>query len=96
MIEEARRILAAKASDALPDLDSLLEATEQLPTMGQAPDLLASIPLPEKDQPVMAAAILGSCDALVTGDRTHFGPLFGTVFQGVALYSPAELGRILL
>jgi hypothetical protein len=29
--------------------------------------------LPDKDQPVLAAAIRLRCNVLVTGDRTHFG-----------------------
>ena len=31
------------------------------------------------------------CDALVTGDRTHFGAGYGKVFDGVTIYSPAQL-----
>lgn len=96
VIEEARRNLGGKAPSALPELDSLLSAMERLPTLPADEDLLAAIPLPEKDQPVLAAAIRGGCDALVTGDRTHFGSLFGTVFEGVAVYSPTEAAEALL
>jgi hypothetical protein len=39
---------------------------ERLPTLRPDADLLASIPLPEKDQPVLAAAIRGGCDTLIT------------------------------
>jgi hypothetical protein len=31
------------------------------------------------------------CDALVTGDRTHFGPGYGQTFGGVTMYLPAQL-----
>ena len=96
MIEEARRNLEAKNPSALLDLDSLLSAMERLPTRRPDADLLASIPLPEKDQPVLAAAVRGGCDTLITGDRTHFGPLYGTVFQGVIVYSPAQAAEALL
>jgi len=96
VIEEARRNLVAKAPAALLDLDSILATMERLPTLPLDRDLLAAIPLPEKDQPVLAAAIRGHCDALVTGDRSHFGSLFGTVFEGVAVFSPAEAAVALL
>lgn len=39
--------------------------------------------LPEKDRPVLAAAIRLRCDALLTGDRTHFGAGYGRAFGGV-------------
>ena len=96
VIEEARRNLEVKNPSALLDLDSLLSTMERLSTRRPEADLLASIPLPEKDQPVLAAAIRGGCDTLITGDRTHFGTLFGTVFQGVIVYSPAQAAEALL
>jgi predicted nucleic acid-binding protein len=96
VIEEARRNLAVKAPAALHDLDALLSTMKRLPTFPPDKILWASIPLPEKDQPVLAAAIRGGCDALVTGDRTHFGLLFGTVFEGVAVFAPTEAAQALL
>ena len=38
------------------------------------------------------AAIALRCDALVTGDRTHFGAGYGQAFDGVTIYAPAQLG----
>jgi hypothetical protein len=49
--------------------------------------------LPEKDQPVLVAAMALKCDALVTGDRTHFDPGYGKTFGGVTVYSPAQLAQ---
>lgn len=95
VIEEARRNLAAKAPAALPEFDALLLTLECQPTFPSDHDRLSSIPLPDKDKPVLAAAIQGGCGALVTGDRTHFSPLFGTVFAGVAIHSPAEAAEAL-
>jgi hypothetical protein len=37
---------------------------------------------------VLAAAIALGCDALVTGDRTHFGAGYGKRFAGVTIHSP--------
>jgi hypothetical protein len=47
----------------------------------------------EKDWPVVAAAVRLNCDALLTGDRTHFGSLFGRRLLGVAVHSPRSLAE---
>ena len=93
---EARRNVAAKAgSEAVNDLQALLSRMEvsavQYPPLAQAPVLW----LPEKDRPVLVAAMALKCDALVTGDRTHFGTGYGKTFDGVTLYSPAQLAQAL-
>jgi hypothetical protein len=63
----------------------------------QAGDALqGELRLPEKDRPVLAAAVRHGCQALVTGDRRHFGPLFGETLQGVTIYSPRSLAEALL
>jgi hypothetical protein len=41
--------------------------------------------------PVVAAAVRLACDALVSGDRTHFGALHGKELLGVAIHSPRSL-----
>jgi hypothetical protein len=52
--------------------------------------------LPLKDVPILAAAVQGRCDLLVTGDRAHFGPLYGRRLRGVEVLSPADaLARLL-
>jgi predicted nucleic acid-binding protein len=51
--------------------------------------------LPEKDRPVLAAAIQSRCDVLLTGDKTHFGPLYGRVLEGVTIHSPASLACLI-
>src|SRR5438105_1866370 len=80
--EEARRNLAVKAPDGLSALEALLA---RLHVAGahpaEAPDIAPS--LAEKDRPVLAAAIRLECAALVTGDRTHFGALYGRTLRGV-------------
>jgi predicted nucleic acid-binding protein len=96
VIEEARRNLLAKAPDRVPTLEALLA---RMTTMGaQRIDaaLEASFPLPEKDRRVLAAAIRHDCGALVTGDRTHFGALYGRTIRGVTIYSPRSIAETLL
>jgi hypothetical protein len=47
--------------------------------------------LPEKDRLVLAAAVALECDALVTGDRSHFGKFYGRLLAGVMIHSPRSL-----
>lgn len=96
VLEEARRNLAAKApgrETALPVLLKRLEAVELHPSGLSA---AAAIALAEKDRPVLAAAIRSGCEALVTGDRTHFGRFYGKTLGGVAIHSPRSLAEKLL
>lgn len=87
---EAQRNITAKADAGTDYLQALLSRIEHRPTRHGASDAVANW-LPEKDRPVLLAAISGKCDASVTGDRTHFGPGYGKTFGGVAVYSPAQL-----
>ncbi|MBI4293892.1 MAG: PIN domain-containing protein [Betaproteobacteria bacterium] len=98
VLEEARRNLAAKAPEGLVVLDSLVARIEvaRAQSFDAALDAALPLPLPDQDRPVLAAAIRLGCAALVTGDRTHFGPLYGKSFRGVAIHSPRSLAQALL
>ena len=89
--EEARRNIAAKAPDTLPVLEAILARMPRVDA--HAGELLPEtiLLLPEKDRPVLAAAIRLRCAALLTGDSTHFGALYGKRIQGVAIHSPRSL-----
>ena len=91
VLEEARRNLERKGPAALVRLGEIIGDVEV--TAFRPPGRLpaAAGALPAKDAPVLAAAIRLRCDALVTGDRTHFGPLFGRSISGVTIYSPRML-----
>ena len=93
---EARRNIDAKATgDAAQYLQALLMQIEVSPVLYPAMAQSAALWLPEKDRPVLMAAMALKCDALITGDRTHFGPGYGKTFDGVTLYSPAQLAQAL-
>ena len=100
VIAEARRNLEAKGTEALQVLDALLMRLDV--TAGAPPATAATVNahetswLPENDRPVLSAAILLGCDALVTGDRTHFGPGYGHTFGGVTIHSPRSLAEHIL
>jgi predicted nucleic acid-binding protein len=96
VIEEARRNLAAKAREGLGMLDELLRRVHVAPLHPGSPAPATRPPLPEKDRPVLAAAILLHCDALLTGDRTHFGKLWGHTVGGVTIHSPRSLAEMIL
>lgn len=88
---EARRNIEVKFPEAVDDLESLLAGCEILTELcaplagGIAPELT------EKDRPVLAAAIQHRYDVLVTGDKTHFRPLYGQSIKGVMIHSPGSL-----
>ncbi len=93
---EAKRNIAAKADAAsMGYLQALLARIEVAAVQFGHPTAPALLWLPEKDRPVLQAAIALKCDALVTGDRTHFGAGFGKTWSGVTLYSPSQLAQML-
>jgi len=98
VVAEARRNLDAKASaDAITYLDGLLAQIEvrQVSYAEVAHEESLVGWLPEKDRPVLLAAMAMRCDVLLTGDRTHFGTAYGKTFAGVTVYAPAQLARVL-
>ncbi|HCZ14752.1 MAG TPA: DNA-binding protein [Candidatus Accumulibacter sp.] len=96
VVAEARRNLTAKGPEALDVLDTLL-ADLQIAAAAPAAEQRGELDwLPEKDRPVLAAAIRLGCEVLVTGDRTHFGPGYGRRFAGVTIHSPRTLTEHIL
>lgn len=96
VVAEARRNLELKAPGVLGMLDSLLERSEVAPIQALDLDRESTLRLPEKDRPVLAAAIPLGCEALVTGDRTHFGAFYGRTIHGVKIHSPRSIAELLL
>jgi hypothetical protein len=91
VVGEARRNLASKAPGAGAVLDRLLLHMSQVRDRPAAVRMGELEFLPEKDRPVLAAAIRGGCGALVTGDVAHFGRWFGKTVGGVTIHSPRSL-----
>ena len=95
---EAVRNIAAKAdAQAISDLKTLLGSVEvtavQFAQQSSARQSAVQW-LPEKDRPVLIAAMALGCDALVTGDSTHVGAGFGKRFEGVLVCSPRQLAEL--
>jgi predicted nucleic acid-binding protein len=95
VVEEARRNLALKGPDALESLERILAGLETGPFRPAQllPRLAARVH--EKDRPVLGAAVHMACDVLLTGDRTHFGTLYGESLLGVTVHSPRSLAESL-
>lgn len=87
---EARRNLAAKAPKSVVALEALLAECHSgpfLPITSEIDKALSNLPV--DDRPVLAAAIRLGCEVLMTGDKRHFGSLYGGRVHGVAIHSPA-------
>lgn len=52
------------------------------------------IVLPEKDAPILLAAIDARSDYLLTGDYRHFGRYFGKKIEGILISSPANYFKL--
>ena len=96
VVEEARRNLALKAPQGLAVLEALLLKMHVAPAQPGDLALEATLPLPEKDRPVLAAAIRQRCAALITGDRTHFRRHYGKTVHGVTIHSPRSIAEALV
>lgn len=89
-IEEARRNLTLKSAEGSDALESLLRRLDRVPEAGaRLVEWSAAQGLPDKDAPILAAAVAAGADLLVTGDRTHFGHLEGRTVASVLIVSPA-------
>ena len=96
-IEEARRNLAARYPHRLADLESLLGTVEVTPEPRAATlEWAASMGLPPKDAPILAAAVDSRCHVLATGDRRDFGRLLGRRVRGTVVMLPADAIGLLL
>jgi uncharacterized protein len=86
VIEEARRNLGSR--DKLKRLEGLLQSINVVRETD--PDLSCPIDLPEKDAPVLMAAISAGADYLLTGDVKHFGTFFDKTVMGVQILMPRD------
>ena len=92
-LEEARRNLAAYRPEALSLLDELCASLTLAPEVDVTLRFPDDIELPEKDRPILAAALTVGCTHLLTGNTRHFGALYGRRVGGVLVLTPAEYLR---
>lgn len=85
-IEEARRNLPPGAArDRLADLLGRIRRVTSLPDR----PMPRGVTLPEKDRPILLAALHARATHLLTGDITHFGPYLGKRVEGLRICTPA-------
>ena len=96
-VEEADRNLRLKHPASVSWFEEMLRHLTIQPEASRS-DVSWAIEqgLPLKDAPILAAAAATRADLLVTGDRAHFGHLFGQHLRGVEVVPPADaLARVL-
>ena len=87
--EEARRNLSNPGQQS--DLEELLGSVEIVSTAAPTDHpLLSALELPDKDRPILLAAISAGATHLLTGDFRHFGPYYGERVEGVLILSPGD------
>lgn len=79
--EEARRNIETKRPGLLSGLEKLKPRFHVSSRM----TLVTDCPLPDKDQPVLGGAVADGCSHLWTGDKRHFGHLYGKIIHGTRL-----------
>lgn len=90
-LEEARRNLdRADQRQRLSQLAASMEVVETYPTPAVGRGVAGQLDLPEKDVPILAAAVHTDATHLLTGDVKHFGGGFGKTVAGVLIQMPAE------
>lgn len=89
-VEEARRNPAS--GERRSDLEKLLGAVRVSNLLADPAGHsgIEASELPEKDLPILRVAVASGCTHLITGDRKHFGPLFGKKVAGVLILRPAD------
>jgi len=96
-VTEARRNLEGRYPDALERFEELLRVVTIVPEATRPRvDWARRQGLPEEDAPILAAAADAGAGLLVTGDRAHFGRLFGHTVGGVEVLSLAATLSLVL
>jgi len=91
VIEEARRNITLKRPGRVAVLEGLItELSPAAAPLGEHITIAQAAGLPPKDVPILAAALAAEADLLVSGDRAHFGRLFGRSIGRLSAQRPAD------
>lgn len=86
--EEARRNLERPGQrERLRELLASMTVSNALADPAEYPEI-EGCGLPEKDLPILRAAVAAGATHLVTGDRQHFGHLYQKTSSGVLVQNP--------
>jgi predicted nucleic acid-binding protein len=86
VVEEPKRNLLS--SEQLRKLEAFLSIVQLVPDVD--PSIPCPVELPEKDRPVLLAAISIKANYLLTGDMIHFGKYFGQTVRGIKICLPRD------
>jgi hypothetical protein len=75
-IEEARRNISIKFPDCAKRFETLMSTVTKVPSRSGR---MCPVPLPEKDRPILEAAIRYQATHLLTGDIKDFGPFMNHI-----------------
>lgn len=96
-VEEAARNLAVKLPECAAAFDQVIADLVLVGEPGSEESRRATAHgLPAKDVPILAAALAAAASILVTGDRRHFGHLYGKTVDGIVVLTRAEALSIAL
>ena len=96
-LTEARRNLETRYPDALRRFEQLVHSVTVVPEASSSQVVWARQQgLPDEDAPILAAAVDAGAAILVTGDRNHFGHLFGRTLAGVRVLRLAQTLSLLV
>lgn len=89
-LEEARRNLSGiDQRRRLEELERGVRLIHESGSWALPPDVV----LPEKDRPILSAALVSGATHLITGDQAHFGAWYGAQVGGVTILRPATYLR---
>jgi predicted nucleic acid-binding protein len=82
--EATRNLTGIDQRRRLEALAAQVRVTHEGGAWALPPDVI----LPEKDRPILSAALVSGATHLVTGDQTHFGAWYGKQVGGVTIIKP--------
>lgn len=91
-LEEARRNLESNSPERAKALFEFMNIVVLTHTAIEG----LAIDLAEKDKPILAAAVAARCTHLLTGDRMHFGHLYGKSIAGTKIANASLLAEELV
>jgi predicted nucleic acid-binding protein len=97
VLREVRTNLERKAPSRQPELEALLENVTVLeePSARLVEQLAPLVPDP-RDAPILAGAVSGGSQLLVTGNEKDFRELYGKEVRGVLVLRPRDALTLLL
>lgn len=90
--EEAERNIRVKRPQWLEPFAALMRMVQIVPDK----PLSVESSLPDKDKPILGAAIAARCAYLLTGDKRDFGHLYGKQIEGVTVLDVLTLAELML